>query len=211
MKLNEYLKQSARTEPPESPTYTGADRLIHAVLGIITEMDESNNSVGHENKVEEIGDIMWYWAIIPRMQDVSDIETLLAPSRTARTITGNMSHNVAIIADIAKAWKFYGKLPDWETVNASWANIYRYIDRALTNSAINMADVLDVNVRKLRTRYPDMFTADRAINRDLAAETVVIGASLHKFAVKPADPNTETARHEALKNPGAPINLPHTV
>lgn len=210
MNPNEYLKLSARTEPPESPTYTPSDRLIHSILGIYTEMDDSNNLTSNENKVEKIGDLMWYWAVIPRMQGMADIEAVINKPVSLNLSLGTMSHNIAIIADIAKAWKFYGKSPDWEAVNASWTNIYRYLERALNNANINMSDVLDVNIRKLRTRYPDKFSADAAINRDTATEAVVIGSTLHKYAVKPADPNNEVALREAAKNPGAPINVPHT-
>lgn len=77
MKPSEYIKQAKRTEPK---TYkfrkTGevTPRIEHAVMGIVTEAGELMDSIkkakiygqklDKTNLIEELGDIMWYIALL---------------------------------------------------------------------------------------------------------------------------------------------------
>jgi hypothetical protein len=37
-----------------------------------------------------------------------------------------------------------------------------------------MKEVMDINIKKLEARYPEKFTEDKAINRDLEAERKIL-------------------------------------
>lgn len=48
-----------------------------------------------------------------------------------------------------------------------------YLALAFMNRGISFQDVFARNIEKLKQRYPDKFTVDLAVNRDLAAEAAV--------------------------------------
>lgn len=77
MTLNEYQQAALRTAPQNQ---TSQEDLIHGILGIITELGEYadptkknlyyGKPIDKINKKEEIGDLMWYVAILCRAEDV---------------------------------------------------------------------------------------------------------------------------------------------
>jgi hypothetical protein len=89
MTWEEYLNQSARTEPhtdnviamllsgsiSQYPNTFYADvpptdakvRLIHGAMGLSTEVSELRNASGHINYLEERGDCFWYLALLCRL------------------------------------------------------------------------------------------------------------------------------------------------
>jgi len=81
---SEYVKAAIRTESPQ--TFAVNPRILHGVIGISTEAGEmlSNlkkalfygNEVDINNLKEEIGDVLWYIAILSNELDIS-IETLM--------------------------------------------------------------------------------------------------------------------------------------
>ncbi len=76
MTPNEYIKNALRTESPYQFSATGdvTPRLEHGVMGAVTETGELmaaikkskiyNRPLDRVNLVEEIGDVMWYFAIL---------------------------------------------------------------------------------------------------------------------------------------------------
>lgn len=72
--------------------------------------------------------------------------------------------------DALKRWVFYGKPYDPDNLKEEIGDILWYAAQACNALGIDMQDVMDSNIRKLKRRYPDKFSADKAINRDLEAE-----------------------------------------
>ncbi len=77
MKPEDYIKNALRTEPQEYPfkgTHEVTPRIEHGAIGIVTEAGEimdavkTNKYYGREldkvNLIEEMGDVMWYLAIL---------------------------------------------------------------------------------------------------------------------------------------------------
>ena len=67
----------------------------------------------------------WYIAIIARLQDAKDFEFIAnipAPDDRQSIVT-----HIAVVADAAKRWKFYGAEPTWSNVNYSLGMIYNGI------------------------------------------------------------------------------------
>lgn len=81
---SEYVKAALRTESPR--TFAVNPRILHGVIGISTEAGEmlSNlkkalfygNQVNINNLKEELGDVLWYIALLSDELDIS-IETLM--------------------------------------------------------------------------------------------------------------------------------------
>lgn len=74
------------------------------------------------------------------------------------------------LVDSLKKWCFYGKNLDHDNLIEELGDILWYV--ALACNALNatMERVMEKNIAKLRARYPDKFTSENAINRDLEAE-----------------------------------------
>lgn len=114
MKLSEYMKQAVRTESPNFFAQSPMHRVIHAALGLTSEAGEfatavkralySTGAIDMTNAKEELGDLMWFWAL---------------------------------------ACDALGFDPD---------------------------EIVQKNLDKLRTRYPQKFTTEASEHRDLDAE-----------------------------------------
>ena len=84
MKASEYIENAKRTEPKKylfGNTGDVTPRIEHAILGISTEAGELTDTLkqakiygkalDNVNLIEEIGDVMWYMAILCDALDVS--------------------------------------------------------------------------------------------------------------------------------------------
>ena len=167
MKLEEYKTQSARTAVEVSDP----DRLVHCALGLITEFIEILKAceTGDEvNGIEELGDTMWFL-----MEGVRAVEPYTVAGKIELTLTKEMRapmHIFTRIADIAKSWKFYGKRPTFTELESLFNMVYTFVWDMSRQMKVPIEDILGRNIDKLRARYPQKFSADAAINRDLEAE-----------------------------------------
>ncbi len=78
------------------------------------------------------------------------------------------------LADTVKKTLYYGKEFDWVNAVEEIGDILWYI--ALLCSALNidMEEVMERNISKLRHRYPEKFTEEKANNRNLEAERKIL-------------------------------------
>lgn len=83
----------------------------------------------------------------------------------------------AELQDMIKKHLIYGKAFDIANVVEECGDQLWYIALALDAAGVTMEDAMQRNITKLRLRYPDKFTNEHALNRDLAAERVAIEGS----------------------------------
>ena len=194
MKFAEYRKLAMRTDSKINPAsgleFTDLDRIRHAVSGLVTESAELLDAYkkhiyyGKEldlvNIKEEIGDLFWYLALACDVLDVDlDISKItnkmnLAISRawvnslacTASNPFGAVYlHAGGVLAGTKKA-KFIDEL---NYVGNTAAELIAFL-------GFNLDEILELNINKLKMRYPDKFDAQRAVNRDLDREREVLEA-----------------------------------
>lgn len=103
-------------------------------------------------------------------QDASHDQML---SRCMHAILGMMTE-LGELADVFKKHLIYGKPIDM--INVIEENGDQDWYRALFADAIKVgfSQAWEINIAKLRARYPDKFTSDQALNRDLAGEQRVL-------------------------------------
>jgi NTP pyrophosphatase (non-canonical NTP hydrolase) len=70
----------------------------------------------------------------------------------------------------------YGKRIDMVNVQEEVGDLMWYLANFCRINSIDLEEVMEQNIAKLRARYPDKFDADKAINRDLDAERKVLEA-----------------------------------
>jgi NTP pyrophosphatase (non-canonical NTP hydrolase) len=84
--------------------------------------------------------------------------------------TLGMASEVGELADALKKHIIYGKELDEINVLEENGDLSWYQAIGLSAIKRGMSEALERNIAKLRARYGDKFDADKALNRDLAAE-----------------------------------------
>jgi NTP pyrophosphatase (non-canonical NTP hydrolase) len=74
------------------------------------------------------------------------------------------------LLDAIKKHIFYGKKIDEVNLLEEIGDVFWYCGVLLYNLGYSFEEVQEKNILKLRLRYPNKFTTDKAINRDLIKE-----------------------------------------
>lgn len=180
--LNEYQKLAMRTAPEFHGRKIGpiADYLIHASLGISTEIaelvEDRNNT---SNVIQEIGDVCWYLSLFCSGLGLEMGE--LAPLIREDVNMGGLSvydfmcSRSGYLCDQVKRHVYYSTNSntveiDVDSCKLAIADILSCLDLL---SHGNMDMCMNKNILKLLRRYPDRFSATRAVSRDVNAEGAV--------------------------------------
>lgn len=162
--------------------------FTHAVLGLVTEIDEYGHAVDMVHAKEEMGDIIFYMTalkiVLDDLSPTGDnaafskaMDELMASTNLA---SYSVSDQCVEWLDLAKRWIGYGKAPTMPTVELlaeASLLIFVAIEEGI-GTDIPMPEVIVANVEKLMKRYNGLtFNAERAVNRDVAAERAVLEAS----------------------------------
>jgi NTP pyrophosphatase (non-canonical NTP hydrolase) len=78
------------------------------------------------------------------------------------------------LADVFKKSLAYDSLIDWTNVKEEIGDMMFYIAGFCLRHNIDLENIINVNVAKLETRYPEKFSNWRANNRDLDKERDIL-------------------------------------
>lgn len=92
-----------------------------------------------------------------------------------------MVTEVGELADVFKKNMAYGKEIDWTNVYEELGDLMWYVINFCTVNAIDLETVLHINIRKLETRYPEKFSGEAAINRDVQKERATLEGSIEEW------------------------------
>ncbi len=165
-------------------------RLLHASLGLCSELAEYENAYDHVNRAEEIGDLFWYLAVArdatltylslgnhlepKELMEIGEHNPLLAPGLVKRF---EWRDGISELADLMKKRCFYGKrlVPDhlWRLVDAIEEHLCSRVAERERDWGTE-GQIRARNIAKLRKRYPEKFSNDLALDRDLCAERKVL-------------------------------------
>ena len=81
-----------------------------------------------------------------------------------------MQTEAAEIADVYKKTIAYKKPLDFVNIKEEIGDIMWYIANLCNMNGWDLREILDVNIAKLEARYPEKFTEENAINRNLKKE-----------------------------------------
>lgn len=76
--------------------------------------------------------------------------------------------------DALKKHVFYGKELDTVNLAEEMGDIFWYCALIADELNVDFADVMSRNIEKLKARYGDKFTEDRAVNRNLDVERTIL-------------------------------------
>lgn len=179
MTWENYLELSEKTLSQEFYVTKKDELLLHAVMGIITELEELSDWNGDDvNKKEEVADVLWYMAILDRELNLNlDIEI------TEPIITGHFLNDSILLScykltslqlDFLKKKIYYNKEIDIDQFSKITIQLHNKIKFFSKMNKIDIPNILDTNISKLKARYGDKFTSEKAINRDLKTERNIL-------------------------------------
>jgi NTP pyrophosphatase (non-canonical NTP hydrolase) len=99
-----------------------------------------------------------------------------------------MQTEAAEIADVYKKTIAYKKPLDFVNIKEEVGDLMWYVANLCNMNGWDLREILATNIAKLEARYPEKFTEEQAINRDLDNERQILeGATITqhvKFATK---------------------------
>jgi NTP pyrophosphatase (non-canonical NTP hydrolase) len=99
---------------------------------------------------------------------------------TETHLTDNLHMSIGIvteageIADVFKKHIAYGKEIDWVNVKEEIGDVMWYIANFCNINGWDLREILDTNIKKLEARFPEKFSAEKALNRDLEKEREIL-------------------------------------
>ena len=180
MNWKEYLELSEKTLSTQFHCEEREQLLLHAVIGVLTEVEELlDNHIGDEqditNMLEEAGDITWYLAIIGREMNL-DYPQLLVKTKNddPMKLVLKIVKNTCKLLDMMKKKLYYNKPIDENLFKTITTLVMLDVSDYMNTYDIDIEKSFDVNIDKLKARYGDKFSSEKAINRDLETERNIL-------------------------------------
>lgn len=174
MNFEEYCRESERTMID-----MGKEKnLLHASFGLITELGElvdiykRNTFYGKDidlvNVKEELGDIFWYLAIIYRIYPN-------ALQYKERIVNRHSNEKFIFeIQDHINSLCYFLRYSKEEDIEIMLVRLFGELKSFSEFNNFIFEDVLQTNINKLKARFPEKFTNELALNRDLDKERKVL-------------------------------------
>jgi hypothetical protein len=181
MEWNEYLEFSEKTLSEGFYANEKEQKVLHSIMGIATEMEELLDNYDGTiefdpvNVSEEVSDIFWYLAIIYREFDLhfpglEKSSEITNPEK----VVNSMNKDALRLLDIMKKKVFYNRDIDEMKFTPLVMNLVTNSANLMHHYGMNPHEYLQRNIDKLRARYGDKFSNDRANNRDLDTERTIL-------------------------------------
>lgn len=185
----EFVKQS------EKGTLQTLDRINHAIFGMAGEIGECIDCIkkvifhGHKYDsrifLNELGDFLWYctlFAICYEKKHEVNLsyfknDLIDMSKHDVKSENYGRSHLFGILTDVAGITVTLNKeemFTEYILVGLI-EEIYYNIEALCYINGINLYDLMDINVKKIRKRYPNGFDPSRSINREKIPMSVVYG------------------------------------
>lgn len=154
--------------------------LAHMVLGIISEQEELMKALAENdviNQNEELADICWYLANYCTFRGY-DFAELVREYRYDIELEGwetqvqSFDLFTSKLADYVKKYIAYGKPIDRELEKRVLGGIIHSLTVEECNFTFGVE--LEKNIKKLQHRFPNKFTVEKALNRDLEKERNIL-------------------------------------
>lgn len=181
MNIQQYREEAKRTCPSLGSKLLDS---LHMTIGMMTEIGEiasafcepSEGGIDLVNLLEEISDIQWYLANYANMHELEypnilQRDVICYPDKWA---FGYVIRYTSELADFDKKLLAYGKSVDEYKRKEIFDHLYLSILDMCQQHHLDMEYGLERNIAKLRQRFPDKFDADKAINRDVIAERIIL-------------------------------------
>jgi NTP pyrophosphatase (non-canonical NTP hydrolase) len=184
MNWKDYKSQAERTLSSQFNCDIDDQKVLHSIIGMMTEIDELlenyDSKMDEINKIEEISDFIWYFSILSRMYSID----LPIHDKTIKYISKDFINEKELVysilkkclklLDMQKKKFFYNKHINIENFLEIVSDISHLLLIYTNVNNIDLEKSMEININKLYKRYPDKFSSDKAINRDLETERKIL-------------------------------------
>lgn len=174
----EYVQLAMRTCSFQYNHHLVNPQAFHSAIGLVTEAGELMLSGEDKtNIVEEIGDLKWYLAIgydAIRVGMQNNHHNWEGNGDDPESMVMAISIQASEFLDLFKKALFYGSAPEDQKILVMLDCINGMVNDLIDMLNLTQYDVMVANISKLKKRFPDKFTSDKAMNRDLAEERKAI-------------------------------------
>lgn len=186
MNWEEYLPLAEKTLSRKFHCQEKEQLYLHAVIGSLTEIDELLDNyedgklqidVDKQGSVgEESADIAWYLSILFREMNLNleyNPYKDLDKKDPYNLLMCYLSTNLKML-DMLKKKLYYNKEIDMVVFIDYTFKLYSNLKLYCELYNTNFESILDKNIAKLKARYGEKFSSERAINRDLEKEKNIL-------------------------------------
>ena len=170
--VSNYQKLASRTMATLGSV--GADG-IHMSSGITTELGEMHKGIFLEdlpNIKEEHGDCLWYVANECNIYNMSFVDIANKGIELSNFLRGEFELHELV--DLHKREFVYGKIMDVEKLEEQLVMLVASLVTVSDEFDFEFEDSLQRNIDKLLQRFPNKFTQENALNRDLEKERKIL-------------------------------------
>ncbi len=118
---------------------------------------------------------------LTKVTDLSEEQYAEVAKRLSDPTTIKILHSViglvtesAELMDAMKKHLFYGKPLDLVNVFEEFGDVQWYVARGLESIDKTFEDAMETNIKKLKARFGDKFSSEKALNRDLDIERKIL-------------------------------------
>jgi NTP pyrophosphatase (non-canonical NTP hydrolase) len=187
--MHNYISKALETESVVEQIETNT-RLLHAVMGICTEVGELVCPKDRINVIEELGDICWYIAVLSDVRQIDYIEKISFEVKVPNLET-SYEHMVNLLCfypsellDALKKNMFYGKPIDFRVFDSITDRFIKTLSNIIRFQNKSFEAILNANIEKLNSkngRYKTgKFSKEEAINRDDKVERALLESSINQ-------------------------------
>lgn len=177
-RFEKYTQDAERTNNPDWGWRKG---YLHAVIGLNTELHEYIDHKDLVNMKEEIGDMWWYIAIginalksagIHKDEFLREYEIGSNDLDRIKLVSWLQNSLYVALDDVKKCF-FYEPVEEKVIVHSFYKSI-DLILKIMKVDSVDIEELMETNINKLRARFPHKFNSEDALNRDLDAERKIL-------------------------------------
>lgn len=183
MEFKQYLIESERTLKSLGKELD----LLHCATGLVTESAELVDAIKKHvfygkpldvvNIKEELGDLLWYIAIPVRIFDLD----LDFNRQNGNYYKNKVKNQIKTPEGLIKFFLAFNSMFKAlcsailiRPLPCDFDNIFEEINLICEIYNLNLSEIMDININKLKTRFPNNFTQEQALNRDLEKERAIL-------------------------------------
>lgn len=189
MTWREYLPLAEKTLSTQFHCEFKEQLYLHAVMGSLTEIEELLDNYNLKNGellisvekqgsvAEESADIFWYLSILFRELNLSlednPYKKIDDELNGFEILLRYLQVNLKML-DSLKKKLYYNKNIDVMIFISQTFELYSLLENYCHYYNTDISSILEKNIAKLKSRYGEKFSSERAINRDLEAEKKIL-------------------------------------
>jgi hypothetical protein len=183
----DYLPLSEKTLSRQFNCSETEQLFLHAIIGSLTEIEELLENYQNGQLVvetdkqgsvaEESADMFWYLSILFRELHLDSEDEFIIENKFKgcpyEILMEYLKINLRML-DMLKKKIYYNKQIDMVLFTKNTFELFHLLKQYCLEYKTNFETILEKNILKLKARYGEKFSSEKAINRDLETEKKIL-------------------------------------